>query len=367
MEVTVIGSGTIGGYAAYLLAKDGHKVSIYEDHEKIGIPCHCTGIITSSFLEMVKLREGILLNTLSKVKIFSPDGRCAVLRCNDIVVDRIKLDEFFTQMAVDAGAELIMGNRLREIDMQKKKICLENKNGKRTISYRRLVAADGPNSRVFTELNPGIRRRHWLGAQAVIRGRFDREMYEVYLNNDYCKGFFAWVVPESGESAIAGLAVSERPSFHFEKFMKRRFGDGFKKDISGYRGGLIPCYDPGVNCRKGDVCLVGDAGLHVKATTGGGIIPGMKAAQALAESFRTGEDYENLWRKKTGFNLWSHLRIRKMLDRFTDADYNYLVMLMGTERARKIMADSDREYPKAFALKLLMAEPRLLYFMKHLF
>ncbi|MBI2138273.1 NAD(P)/FAD-dependent oxidoreductase [Candidatus Woesearchaeota archaeon] len=367
MNIKIIGSGTIGAYAGYLLAKEGHEVALYEDHEKIGIPCHCTGILTSSFLGMVKLREGILLNRLGKVKVVAPNNSFAILPCSDIVVDRIALDEYFTGLARDAGAKVLMGQKLASIDPAKKEAIIEGKGGRKALSYESLVSADGPNSKVFPLLNPKIKRQPWIGAQAVIRGKFDREMYEVYLNNDYCKGFFAWVVPESEESAIAGLAASERPSFHFERFMKKRFGDSFRKRISSYRGGLIPMHYPHAVCQKDGIFLVGDAGGHVKATTGGGIIPGMKAAKALVESLKTGKSYDKLLRKEIGNNLWLHLKIRKMLDRFSDEDYNRLIALMSRENPRRVIADSDREYPSAFAFKLLLAEPRLLGFVKHLF
>ena len=149
--------------------------------------------------------------------------------------------------------------------------------------------------------------------------------------------------------------------------MKRRFGNNFKDNILSYRGGLIPLHYKNAVCQKNNIYLVGDAGGHVKATTGGGIIPGMKAAQALVRSIKTKKSYDKLWRKYAGFNLYSHLKIRQTLDKFSDKDYNKLIKLMNKDRAKKVMAQSDREYPATFAAKLLLAEPRLLQFVKHIF
>ena len=36
-------------YAAYLLAKTGHTVSIYEKKATVGLPVQCTGILTADF------------------------------------------------------------------------------------------------------------------------------------------------------------------------------------------------------------------------------------------------------------------------------------------------------------------------------
>ena len=38
MDIAIIGAGPIGCYAGYLLAKNGHTVSIYENHPQIGLP-----------------------------------------------------------------------------------------------------------------------------------------------------------------------------------------------------------------------------------------------------------------------------------------------------------------------------------------
>ena len=366
-SVSIIGGGTIGGYAGYLLGKKGYSVEIFEDHKVIGEPCHCTGIITSSFLEMIDLPSEIILNKLSSVKVIGPNGKSCVLPTNDVVVDRVKLDGYFVDLAIKEGATLHKGHKMVSCDVAAKKFVISHAGKEKTHSFSTLVGADGPNSSLAQLLNPKFKRKHWVGAQAVIEGEFDASQYEVYLNNDYCKGFFAWVVPSSSTTAVVGLAVASRASFHFKTFMEMRFGQSYKEKVVRYLGGLIPLYDKKIRCYQDGVYLVGDAGGHVKATTGGGIIPGMKAAEGLVASLVSGGSYDAAWRKKTGANLNKHLSIRKVLDKFSDRDYNQLIAYMGGKRVQKVMSTSDREYPGSFALKLVLAEPRLARFVKHLF
>jgi flavin-dependent dehydrogenase len=47
VDVLVIGAGPGGLYAASRLARDGHRVLVCEEHETIGNPVHCTGIIAA--------------------------------------------------------------------------------------------------------------------------------------------------------------------------------------------------------------------------------------------------------------------------------------------------------------------------------
>jgi|ETN02SMinimDraft_4_1059925.scaffolds.fasta_scaffold48226_2 digeranylgeranylglycerophospholipid reductase len=366
-KVSLIGAGTIGGYSGYLLGKAGYSVSIYEDHKVIGEPCHCTGIITSSILKMVDLPSDVLLNKLTSVKVIGPNGKSCILPTNDIVVDRVKLDEYFVGLAVKEGAKLHRSHKMVSCDVKEKKFVISHEGKEEEHSFDTLVGADGPNSSLAKLLNPDLTRKHWIGPQAVISGSFDKGQYEVYLNNDFCKGFFAWVVPSSSTTAVVGLAVRSRASFHFKKFMEMRFGKSYKEEVVRYLGGLIPRYDGLITCYENGIYLVGDAGGHVKATTGGGIIPGMKAARGLVSALKDGTSYDRAWRKETGFNLFTHLKIRQMLDTFSDADYNRLISYMGSKRVQKVMRKSDREYPASFLLKLFFAEPRLARYVKHLF
>ena len=374
--IPIIGSGTVGSYLGYLLAKKGYNVTLYEDHDKIGVPCHCTGIVTSSLLEiidLVKLKKELIINRLKKVKVVAPNNDYTILKSTDIVLDRVGFDVFLAELATDQGAKLEYNHKFLSFDAQKNELKLKNKENIKTINCSKVIGADGPNSALYPLVNPTVKREPWIGVQVVIKGDFDKEMYEAYLGSEFAPGFFAWVVPENEESAIVGLATKEKTNFYFEKFMRQRCGENWKANVQSYRGGLIPLYNKKVACEKEGVFLVGDAAGHVKATTGGGIIPGMKAAQALADSFKSGKNqginygYDKLWRKYTGKDLWMHLKIRETMNKFHDKDYNYLVSLMNKEKTHTLMEKSDREYPSKFILKMLAAEPRFLYFMKHLF
>ena len=104
---------------------------------------------------------------------------------------------------------------------------------------------------------------------------------------------------------------------------------------------------------------------QIKSSTGGGIVQGLKAAQALTECVLNGKDYDKEWRKALSKDLWMHLKIRKYLDRFDDSDYDRLVSMLNPE-VRSILENYSRDNPSRFAVKLLLKQPRFLYFMKKL-
>jgi len=227
--------------------------------------------------------------------------------------------------------------------------------------YDILIGADGPNSTVAKCNDMKGTRTFWVGTQARVKMKHKGKV-EVYPHI----GVFAWVVPESKGIARVGLYAKGSVK-EFEGFLKKRGCT----EIIDRQGGLIPEYNPDIETEKEingkKVYLVGDAALQVKATTGGGIIPGLMASQCLAQAIDEEKSYEKLWRKRMGLDLWLHLRIHKILEKFEKKDWNKLLTLMSSKRAQEALAKHDREYPSKFLLQMAIAEPRLIQFMKFLF
>ena len=51
--ISIIGGGPIGAYTAYLLAKAGEQVRIFEEHNKIGKPVQCAGIVSKNLFKVL--------------------------------------------------------------------------------------------------------------------------------------------------------------------------------------------------------------------------------------------------------------------------------------------------------------------------
>ena len=62
-----------------------------------------------------------------------------------------------------------------------------------------------------------------------------------------------------------------------------------------------------------------------------------------------------------------HLRIRNILNKFSDKDYDRLLNLMNQDKVRKTLKKYDRDTPIPLVANLLAREPRFLYFSKVMF
>lgn len=371
-KIAVIGAGPVGGYVASLLADQGHEVSLYEEHKEIGRPIQCTGLLTGSFDELrlpPKALQSCLVNKTERIELIAPSGRKIEVKQKEYVIDRSRFDEYFTDKAVDKGAKLHLGRRFISADdnwLQFK----DNSTGRRVYAPTDfIIGADGPNSAVAQQFGIFGQREFFFGVQAVAKGEFDPSAYQAYFGNRFAPGLFAWVVPEDKKTARIGVAVRNNPRQYFDIFFKELTEkNNLKIKIKAWQGGIIPVHDSNLPTEiKNKVFLMGDAAAQVKATTLGGIIPGLKAAECLTEALKRKGSYTKTWKKEIGRDLWLHLQMRKVMDKLSDKDWDRLVELMGQEKITSVLEKHDREKPGKILVSSLLKEPRLIRFIRHLF
>jgi geranylgeranyl reductase family protein len=353
MIVSIIGAGPCGCFLGYLLASNGFKVNIYEEHPEIGKPLQCAGIVTSSLTKIMEIPQDIILNRINKARIHSPKGYLRLDLNQNIILDRISFDQWLAELARKAGAKIHLNHRF--IRYSKPSITLKHNNNIKYTSTDYLIGADGPLSEVAKYVRKPVKL--WTGIQ--IRAKLENENivdFYPYI------GTFAWVIPENKNVARIGLLAKSNATKIFQRFLTNL---GNPKIIDR-QAGLVPIYQKKVNSRN-NIYLMGDAAAQVKATTGGGIIQGLIAAKCLAKSIIDNEDYEKLLKENLEKDLRLHRRIRKILDNFKPDDYTKLIRFMGKEKVKQIMKEFDRDYPRRYLIKLIIAQPRLLYFLTKLF
>jgi len=362
--ISIIGAGPSGSYAAYCLAKKGYDVDLYEDNLEIGKPVQCTGLTTSVLSDQIKLKKDVVMNKIKHAKIIAPnDGSVTItMKEPNLVLSRCGFDQMVGDMAHDAGASLFLGHRFEHADMNEMRFKVKNENK----TYKRfgelIVGADGPNTTVGR--NFGLVKKHdvMYGAQASVKmPDMNVDTLEFY---PFPEGY-GWVVPEGDSICRVGVAVYGNTNTHFNKLLKRRCG-GMK--VLEYQGGIIPKYNPKLSTydRKKNVMLLGDAATQVKWTTGGGIIQGLIAAKCVAKAVLTKQNYQTLWKRELHKDLWMHLKVRNMMDKFSPEDYDRLIKLSGQDKIKKILGEHDRDFIMSFMFKALLKEPRYLLFLKNL-
>ena len=361
MNITIIGAGPIGCYVGYLLAKNNNKVTIYENHPQVGTPIQCTGLLTGSFDQFNLPMDSFLVNTFKTIEVFSPKNKLTVHQ-KEYLVCRKKFDNFFADLAKDAGATILTNHSFRR--KENTFLIIKDAKNNKEISIKPdiVIAADGPLSptaKAYNFYHP--KRENYAGIQATVKGNFNPSTFQTYFSESICPELFGWIVPESSTIARVGLGMRKESRKYFDQFMQQH---NFK--AIEMQAGTIPIYHPKQKLQKDNCYLLGDAAGFVKATTLGGLISGLRQAEILADCIQNDKDYEKEI-KPLAKKLKFHLKIRNILDKFKDKDWDRLVSYVTQPKIQAVFEKYTRDNPIPLVTHALIKEPRFLYFMKYLF
>src|SRR3989338_639891 len=359
MNIAIIGAGPIGGYAGYLLAQAGHSVALYENHAQVGCPIQCTGILTSDFDEFNLPLDSYLVNVINTIEVYTPTQKLSVKQ-KDYIVNRTRFDQFFVTLAQQAGAQLYVNPSF--LRREGNTIIIKDSVAKteQSVTPDLIIGADGPLSptaKAFGLFHP--QRQQFYGIQATVEGNFEPHTIKTYFGNKVCPGLFAWIVPESAQLARVGLATTKNTKYYFDRFLKEHHFTA-----TDMQAGTIPIYHPQQRLQQQNCYLAGDAASYVKATTLGGLVPGLQQAKILVESILAGKKYEREI-KPVRKKMWLHLRLHTIFNKFTDQDWDRLVRYLNQSGAVRFLEQHTRDNPYPILFKTILKEPRFLYFLKY--
>tara|TARA_Y100000034_G_scaffold136706_1_gene215055 strand:- start:703 stop:1935 length:1233 start_codon:yes stop_codon:yes gene_type:complete len=403
-DIAIIGAGPAGLYSAHLLAKAGFNVTVFEEHSKIGTPIKCTGLVTNSIQKIINIPNNLIKNKIEFANIISPTNKTIKIKLKhpNLVLDRAKFDKYLGKKAIDSGAKVKLNYKFQGFyrlkNRHNKTIVLKYKNQNIFCTPNYLIGSDGPKSKISKIINKKNQNKsenknenetkrqqklkhktkhqtYLVGIQARIKTKNNIQNINTNTLKFYpFKQGFAWLVPESKTIAKIGIASYTNQKKIFNDFIKRIEKKHRTKinnnTIINYQAGLIPIYNPKLKLYKKinkiNTYILGDAATHIKSTTAGGIIQSLIAAKALTKSIKYNKNYHKLLRKSLNKDLLIHLIIRKILDNFSNQDYNYLFKLTNQKKIKKILSKYDRDNIIPMLIKIIIKEPRYLYFIKYI-
>jgi len=359
-SVTIVGGSVAGLYAAYHLARRGVRVRVYEAQAPFK-PAARTLIVTPAFLRLLDFDAGEAV--LNRTCVFELISRSAsariVLNEPDVILDRARFMALLARRASEAGAQLVLGHRLEEMRNHRMPPFLRfaADRRQRQIVSPMVVGADGVDSRVAQAAEREEFPRVAL-LQARVRLPDDQpsDVVRVWFDREATR-FFFWLIPESADVGVAGL-IAETPQ-EAEAALDRFLAEQGLSVVDVQEDAWVPLPPlrptPPGPWGDGRVLLVGDAAGQVKATTVGGVVTGMRGALAVVRALTEGVPYQRamrpLWRE-----LMLHAVVRRVLDGFTDEDYDRLLTLLN-QRAARLLRRYHRDELVRMLWRLLPAQP----------
>lgn len=308
-DAIVIGGGPAGLLAANEIAKRGFSVQVFEEHEKVGKPDHCAGLLSTSGLKRlgIRLPKDIIQNTVMGARIYSPAGHSITVkrgRREANVIDRKKFDAWLASRAIDSGAVVTTQAKVKEFVRTQSKIHGVHVDTERNEEYkaRTFVIAEGSRCRLSGSVGlPVVQRASKYPAfQYEVSGvDIDENIVEMFYGKQVAPGFFAWIIPLGEKRARIGMASRNKSKIRLDALMRNHTiiserMKGAKIDRS--LGGIVLVGMPISKMTMKNVVAVGDTAGIVKATTGGGVILGGMTARVagkiVADSLSTDESVE---------------------------------------------------------------------------
>ncbi|PYR95029.1 MAG: hypothetical protein DMF84_03295 [Acidobacteria bacterium] len=343
-DVVVVGAGPAGLIAARQLAERGHDVVVLEEHPRIGVPTHCTGLLGLEAFTELDIPRQTILDTTQAARFVAPDGSSVTVesdRVHAAIVDRARFDQALADRSRAAGAELRSSARVRSIAVSDGCVRVSADSHDGPIAARACVLACGASYRFNRQLGLGVPRAFVQSAQleCAFAGP---EQVEVHLGRSIAPRGFAWIVPfrrDGQPFQRLGLMADARAGALFRAFaggVRSRFeiaDDGWPDP----RLKILPL-GPVAKTFGPRLLAVGDAAGLVKPTTGGGIyyslISGQFAAETLDAALRADDlrearlrEYETRWRDRLGAEIRIGLAFRLLASRLNDHGIDALIEL----------------------------------------
>ena len=372
-KVLVVGGGPVGCMFASLMAPS-FTTTVIEEHDHIGIPVQCTGLVSPRVVETAKAEDAVLAEFKGALFHFPNEVDLEVRgkKTKAVLVDRARFDLICCQRAIDAGAEVITGERFLDFTMDRKGVLAHARAGHVRKEHRvaLIIGADGYKSTVGRSAGLGHAKDAVRGLQVdLAEPAAQSDMLDVFVGNDVAPGFFGWRIP-CGSFARVGVCVSQGslpPVRYLNALLKRLELD--REKVTATHSGLIP-FGPPARTYGERVMLIGDSAAQAKPLSGGGLYTGFVAARCAAKvagqaltdgdlSAKRLSEYQSLWKAELGRELDRGLLLRRAYKRMRDGKLEEIARTLDKPEVREVLSAGDIDFPISLAPQILKAAPSL--------
>lgn len=374
LDVAIVGGGPAGLHLAARCAKAGYEVVVLEEHDVIGEPVHCTGVVSIETMEFAKIPDEMVLARLQAARLVSPGKKSceitweAAAREPIVAIDRSAFDRSLAAEALAAGAVVTTGRRVDAVHLDAKGVEL-HASGHR-VRARSCVLACGVSYRLHRQLDLGLPASVLHSAQAELDA-LPSDTVDLYFGRRVAPEGFIWSVPlkRGGRSRLkVGIMARGDAGAYLKEFLARpEIRDRLVANPGPLTRRLLPLR-PIPKTYAARLLVVGDAGGFAKPTTGGGIFYGLLtaslASDTLVDALRTDrldedtlEVYERRWQERLGRELRLAEWLRHVLTRCTDEEVDRLVVAMATKDVQSVLGRSARFNWHAEAIVALLKRP----------
>lgn len=389
-DVIVVGAGPGGSAVAKHLASKGYEVVVYEKRQEIGAPKRCGEGISLGGLERLDLKipSYCIRQKINGALIYSPNGKFVEIdygKDSGYIVERKVFDKWLAEEAVRKGAKIQAKTYIKEVLKEKGKVCGivgEYLGKKFKEKCKVLVAADGIESKISrmaglnTTANPFLVDSGFQFEMVGIELQDPKKIY-IYFGNKIAPRGYIWIFPKGRDVANVGIGIvgksKKSAKEYLVEFIKNK-PELRKGSILEVNAGGIPVGGLLKKMTLDNFLAIGDAAHQVNPIHGGGMYEAQFAAKIAAEvidealqkndtSEKQLDKYNKEWWKQRGNYLRKVEKLREVVEKFSDDDFNFLA----EELKGDLLIDITRGKGLKVFAKILLKRPHLVKLAKILF
>jgi len=322
VDVLVVGIGPGGAAAAWRAATAGLDVVAVEKKKRIGEPVQCAEFIPGPLVEYAR-SDDVLSQTIEGMKTYLPSGTVTASAFAGLMVDRATFDRALAARADSAGADIMSDTALVAVEPDQRVAWIRQGGQTCEITYRVLIAADGPHSMTARLLSlPALPVIHTRQYTVPLTGSYADT--DIWLSDEF-PGGYAWMFPK-GRLANLGLGADRRFEPDLKAPLERLHAELLRQGRVGAQvlqrtGGAIPVGGLREKLHRQNTLFVGDAAGLTHPITGAGIAAavqsgeraGLAAAEYVAGVERALDAYDEDIRELYGPTLMRAVERRAFL------------------------------------------------------
>lgn len=299
-DVTVIGAGPAGSFAAIIAAEEGYSTCLVEK-EKIGLYGRyksCGGALPWKLIDLIDYPEDKISRIFDTIEMHHVDGEIFKKKTKGAIVWRGIFDKYLSDIAIGRGVKLKDNNALQHIVKKKDRYKIYTNEGTFLTNY--IIAADGIYSTSLSILNWPFFKNKDLSLTITQERRSSKSYIDKTQGCNSIHLFFgikdlipigyAYLFPKREVINVGWgcqIDLIKNSRMQFEEFLrlpivkKALLNSNMEKKCAR----LLPMGERPL-LFKNKVFAIGDAGGFVDPINGEGIIYAMMSGQIAIESLK---------------------------------------------------------------------------------
>jgi digeranylgeranylglycerophospholipid reductase len=383
-DIAVVGGGPAGLSAAYIAARSGARVILFEKDESIAHNIRTSGVTWIEEIEKLGITSEHY-NPIKNYCFISPSNEVTIRgsTAKSCVLNVRSAFQHLAFLAAEAGSQIMVKSNVINVIVDSNNrisgLKATTPKGDIIIGSKLVIDASGFNSSIARRL--GIVnewRRYGVGAEyECYCEKVDTETWTLLVGRDYSEAGYAWVFPVSKNRIRIGVGIG-RPESKLDPLHK--LNSILEKKLNPFNkmGKITPIelhygFIPNEGLRKSTVfdglLLVGDSAGQANPLLLEGIryaiefgrLAGKIGAMSLPSNSSKASliEYERTWRSKIESKIHSAIKVQSRWIGLSDEEWNKEIEILRDMSMEEFLDFIKAEFTTSKMVKLALNHPRL--------